>query len=48
MLAELVNAHGQGRCAITLDPRAPARPAAYQGVVPLAGPGGVALRAWPR
>ncbi len=45
MLAELVNAHGQGRCAITLDPRLrlPGQQP-YQGVVPLAGPGGVALR----
>lgn len=44
-LAQLVNARGQGRCAITLDPRLrlPGQQP-YQGVVPLAGPGGVALR----
>ena len=44
-LAELVNARGQGRCAITLDPRLrlPGQQP-YQGVVPLAGPGGAALR----
>ncbi|MEZ5606897.1 MAG: Hsp33 family molecular chaperone HslO [Burkholderiaceae bacterium] len=43
-LAQLVNASGQGRCAITLDPRLrlPGQQP-YQGVVPLAGPGGVAL-----
>ncbi|HMN21185.1 MAG TPA: Hsp33 family molecular chaperone HslO [Ottowia sp.] len=33
-LSDLVNAHGQGRCAITLDPRAPGQHP-YQGVVPL-------------
>ena len=43
-LAQLINASGQGRCAITLDPRLrlPGQQP-YQGVVPLAGPGGVAL-----
>lgn len=37
-LRELVNANGQGRCAITLDPRDP-KPGQqpYQGVVPLEG-----------
>jgi molecular chaperone Hsp33 len=37
-LADLVNAHGQGRCAITLDPqdRLPGQQP-YQGVVPLHG-----------
>ena len=44
-LATLVNAKGQGRCAITLDPRLrlPGQQP-YQGVVPLAGPDGAALR----
>jgi molecular chaperone Hsp33 len=39
-LADLVNVHGQGRCAITLDPldRLPGQQP-YQGVVPLEGPG---------
>ena len=43
-LATLVNARGQGRCAITLDPRLrlPGQQP-YQGVVPLAGPDGAAL-----
>jgi molecular chaperone Hsp33 len=38
---DLVNAHGHGRCAITLDPqdRLPGQQP-YQGVVPLATPGG--------
>ena len=37
-LAEMVNVHGQGRCVITLDPKArtPGSPP-YQGVVPLYG-----------
>jgi molecular chaperone Hsp33 len=40
-LADLVNVNGQGRCAITLDPKdkAPGQQA-YQGVVPLNTPGG--------
>ncbi len=43
-LAELVNAHGKGRCAITLDPldrQAGQQP--YQGIVPLADAHGQAL-----
>jgi molecular chaperone Hsp33 len=41
---DLVNAHGRGRCAITLDPKssAPGRQP-YQGIVPLADERGVAL-----
>lgn len=35
-LAALLNVHGRGRCAITLDPRRP-RQQPYQGVVPLHG-----------
>lgn len=44
-LAELVNAHGQGRCAVTLDPRQrqPGQQA-YQGVVPLADAAGAPVR----
>jgi molecular chaperone Hsp33 len=43
-LPALLNAHGQGRCAITLDPKVK-RPGqqTYQGVVPLNGPDGAAL-----
>jgi molecular chaperone Hsp33 len=43
-LADLVNASGQGRCAITLDPgsRQPGRQP-YQGVVPLVDEGGAPL-----
>lgn len=43
-LPELVNAHGQGRCAITLDPkgRQPGQQP-YQGVVPLADERGAPL-----
>lgn len=43
-LGALVNAQGQGRCAITLDPRArqPGQQP-YQGIVPLVGPDGQAL-----
>lgn len=45
-LAQLVNAHGGGRCAITLDPRQ-RRPGQqpYQGVVPLVDAQGRALEA---
>jgi molecular chaperone Hsp33 len=41
VLADLVNAHGRGRCAITLDPqnRQPGQQP-YQGVVPLSLPDG--------
>lgn len=44
-LADLVNANGRGRCAITLDPRdkAPGQQA-YQGVVPLNGADGEKLQ----
>ena len=44
LLADLVNAHGKGRCAITLDPQTRQegqRP--YQGVVPLVDEGGAPL-----
>ena len=43
-LPSLLNVHGQGRCAITLDPK-DKRPGqqAYQGVVPLNAPDGTAL-----
>ena len=41
---QLVNAHGKGRCAITLDPRNRSRSQQpYQGVVPLADEGGAPL-----
>ena len=44
-LSQLVNVSGQGRCAITLDPRQrfPGQQP-YQGVVPLSGPGGAGLQ----
>jgi molecular chaperone Hsp33 len=43
-LAQMLNVHGQGRCAITLDPtdRLPGQQA-YQGVVPLSDEDGVAF-----
>lgn len=43
-LQEMLNVHGQGRCAITLDPkdRLPGQQP-YQGVVPLSGPDGQPL-----
>lgn len=43
-LADMVNAHGKGRCAITLDPRVRQRgQQPYQGVVPLGDAQGVPL-----
>ncbi len=43
-LADMVNAHGKGRCAITLDPRNRAEgQQPYQGVVPLVDEGGAPL-----
>ena len=43
-LPEMVNAHGQGRCAITLDPKnRQDGQQPYQGVVPLADEGGAPL-----
>ncbi|SEL60756.1 molecular chaperone Hsp33 [Roseateles sp. YR242] len=43
-LQQMLNAHGQGRCAITLDPkdRLPGQQP-YQGIVPLTGPQGEPL-----
>ena len=44
-LPELVNRHGRGRCAITLDPRRRREgQQAYQGVVPLVDEGGAPLQ----
>ncbi len=44
-LPEMVNAHGQGRCAITLDPRNRREgQQPYQGVVPLVDEGGAPLQ----
>ncbi|MFV0601790.1 MAG: Hsp33 family molecular chaperone HslO [Brachymonas sp.] len=43
-MSDLVNAHGKGRCAITLDPldrQSGQQP--YQGIIPLAGPNGEPL-----
>ncbi|UXH76556.1 Hsp33 family molecular chaperone HslO [Roseateles amylovorans] len=43
-LQQMLNAHGQGRCAITLDPKdkMPGQQP-YQGIVPLSGPNGEPL-----
>ena len=44
LLPEMVNAHGKGRCAITLDPKNRQEgQQPYQGVVPLADEGGAPL-----